>query len=240
MIEKQSLLILLQEEIQEEGRLVAGLTPEEKAAYGSFEHWSAKDLLAHIAAWKLLLGQNIAALADGKPPRQPLEDDRENEIIFRKNQAMDWVEVTANLDHANGLLVRQIQAMDEASLAATDSFPWSPGRPLWRSIVGTGYIHPILHLSEHALEKGDLDYASDLNIQMADSLSQINDSPDWQGMVKYNLACYFALTGQKQIAIETLKSALTLNPEMSEWSRQDTDLQSLHGDEAFEALYTSG
>jgi hypothetical protein len=56
-------------------------------------------------------------------------------------------------------------------------------------------------------------------------------------VVHYNLACYYALAGAAGQAIEALRDALKLHPDLSGWSREDTDLNSLHGNPDYEQLY---
>jgi hypothetical protein len=58
-------------------------------------------------------------------------------------------------------------------------------------------------------------------------------------VVRYNLACYLALAGEKNKAVELLGEALRLHPGLTEWSRQDTDLVSLHGLPGYERLYAN-
>jgi tetratricopeptide (TPR) repeat protein len=47
------------------------------------------------------------------------------------------------------------------------------------------------------------------------------------GVVQYNLACHYALAGETETAIKKLREALELNPELAEWSKEDSDLASI-------------
>ena len=53
----------------------------------------------------------------------------------------------------------------------------------------------------------------------------------------YNTACQHALSGQKATAIAELRQALKLNPGLTEWSKEDSDLVSLHEEADYQALY---
>ena len=44
----------------------------------------------------------------------------------------------------------------------------------------------------------------------------------------YNLACLFALTDQPEQALRYLKRAVTIDPQVKEWAKKDTDLGKLH------------
>jgi hypothetical protein len=54
--------------------------------------------------------------------------------------------------------------------------------------------------------------------------------------LRYNHACMHALDGDHQAALEALRDAIELNPEAREWAREDEDLSSLRGTEAFDGL----
>ena len=66
---------------------------------------------------------------------------------------------------------------------------------------------------------------------------QLDDDAAWQGTVRYNLACHYALAGRTEEAIARLGEALVLNPGLHEWSLQDTDLDSLRQEPGYLALY---
>jgi hypothetical protein len=52
----------------------------------------------------------------------------------------------------------------------------------------------------------------------------------------YNLACMYALDGDRDAALEALRDAIELNPEAREWAGEDEDLSSLRGSEEFDSL----
>jgi tetratricopeptide (TPR) repeat protein len=52
----------------------------------------------------------------------------------------------------------------------------------------------------------------------------------------YNLACYSALLGRKEEAMDYLKTALENDESLREWAREDSDLDSLRDDPGFEFL----
>jgi hypothetical protein len=52
-----------------------------------------------------------------------------------------------------------------------------------------------------------------------------------------DLACFYATTGQSDQALALLPKALRLQPDLVEWSREDSDLTSLHNLLAYQALY---
>ena len=133
----------------------------------------------------------------------------------------------------NERLVEQVEVRSESDLKAI----WHGERRYWQSIVGTGYTHPVMHLGQVYAELGDTEYATNLQEEAARELSGLDDSQRWQGVVRYNLACHYALVGEKGKAIAGLREALKLNPELTEWSKQDTDFASIRDDPGYKALY---
>ena len=57
-----------------------------------------------------------------------------------------------------------------------------------------------------------------------------------ESVVWYNLACSYALVGNKDASLEALGKALELGYHDLEWLRRDKDLEILRGDSRFEAM----
>jgi len=67
-------------------------------------------------------------------------------------------------------------------------------------------------------------------------LAQLDDSPAWRGVTRYNLACHHALSGQHERAIGELRKTLQLNPDLTEWSKEDPDFASIRERPDYQAL----
>ena len=67
----------------------------------------------------------------------------------------------------------------------------------------------------------------------------VADWPGQYGIARYNLACFYALTGQIDLALPELREALKLRPSLLEWSKQDPDLAVLRAEPMYQALYQS-
>ncbi len=55
--------------------------------------------------------------------------------------------------------------------------------------------------------------------------------------MKYNLACQYSLLGTTAEAIRELQEALTLNPGLTDWSKQDPDLDAIRDEPEYQAIY---
>ena len=130
---------------------------------------------------------------------------------------------------ASRQLVEQVEVRDEGELTSTETLPWQEDRPLWRLIVGNGYLHPLaIHLGPIYIERGE---------ETAKLARELDESENWQGLLQYNLTCHYALIGETERAIERLGEALKLNPGLTEWSKEDPDLVSIREKPACLALY---
>ena len=91
------------------------------------------------------------------------------------------------------------------------------------------YVDALIPLAEAYTRKGL--YQKGLEIDKRLSRLCKNDA-----VVHYNLACSFALVGEKEKAFLTLKRAIALGYRDFEHMRKDMDLKSLQGDPEFEKL----
>ncbi len=237
---KEKLVEILQRTREEEERFIAGVSDEERAAVGTLEAWAIKDTIAHLAEWRLRAGQRLAAARQGKtPPTFEGEIADLNAAIFEQYREQSWVEVTGALERAHQEMVAHVEALSEEDLVDTERFPWQEGRPLWRTVAGNGCMHPVLHLVELYLKRGERDHAVEVQEEMTLLLAALDDSATWQGITTYNLACVYALAGEKERAIEKVGDALHLNPDLAEWSKEDPDLASIREEPGYQALYVS-
>jgi hypothetical protein len=237
---REKLVEILQRTREEEERFIAGLSDEERAAVGTPEAWAIKDTIAHLAEWQLRVGQRLAAARQGEsPPTFEGDIDDLNAAVFEQYRYQSWDEVVRALERAHQDMVAHILALSQEDLVDTERFLWQEGRPLWRTVAGNGCIHPVLHLVDLCLKRGERDHAVELQEEMTPLLMALDDSATWQSIATYNLACVYALAGEKGRAIDKVGDALRLNPDLTEWSKEDPDLASIHEEPGYQALYAS-
>lgn len=234
---KSRLIDLLSYTYAQEQDFAASLSADQRTTIGSPERWAAKDNLAHCAAWQKNLAENLAAATSGGPYQHFEEITRRNEQIFIEHQADAIEDILDNLKKAYEALTGQTRQLSEKKLASNEVLPWQRGRPLWRIIAGNGALHPLSHLATWYSMNGQGKKGLSLYEAAQPGLAELSSEPGWQGMLIYDLACFCALAGEKRRALEALKAALQLAPEFSEWSRQDSDLDSLREETEYKALY---
>jgi hypothetical protein len=234
---KEKVLDLIEHTYQEKHAFMQSLTDAQRALVGTSQQWSAKDILAHVVVWQERVIDNHQAALRGVTP--PTYDDfnHENELIFQAHRDDSWDDMRHKVENVHHKQVAWLQAMTEDDLTNPACFPWLNNRPLWGRVIGNSVIHPLLHFAEFYANHGQRDYATQLQESLVAPLLALSDSPAWRASTLYNLACYYSLAGLKDKAIAQLAEALPLDPNLIEWSKQDTDLNALRDDPAYQALY---
>jgi tetratricopeptide (TPR) repeat protein len=233
---KRELTELLQKGYQVEKEFIATLSDLERNAAGTFEYWTAKDCIAHNAYWREHHAEDVLAVLAGKTPIHT-DGDQINDEVYSRYKDQSWEDVDTLVDAGMKRMGEAIASLGEDDLQRHDFYPWEQGRALWREIVGNIYTHPVIHLSEWHIKRGYPARAAEMYQEMTGELTSLDDSPDWQGIIRYNNACSLSLLGDKETAINELREALKLNPGLTEWSRQDTDFEPIRGEAGYKALY---
>jgi len=233
---KPKLVALLKRGIEEQRAFIAGLSDVQRAEVGTSHKWSAKDNLAHIAFWQKLHVQEFQMLKRGETlPKLP-DDNEQNELIFQAHHDQTWPDVIAATESASADLLALLEGYIEADLTTSNQLPPPRISPARRYFLENGYSHPIFHYADYYLEHGEIARATALQQELAKGTASLGDD-DSCGIADYNLACFYAKTGQKDLALGLLPGALKLAPRLLEWSKEDSDLLSLHGETAYQALY---
>jgi hypothetical protein len=214
------------------------LTPAERQAAGTFEHWSIKDELAHCAFWQKRMADNLALIAAGQSAIQSTEEEEDNQKVFAayKDDSMEQVLDFYGLSYQ--ALAGQVSPLSEADLATLAYLPWQTNRTLWNSIVGSAVLHPLSHLTNYLAKTGRVHESVALVELITPTLKELSPDQGWQDTLTYNLACIYAVGGRKEQALSILKEVLPRSQSLSDWSRQDTDLDGLRDDPEFQALYS--
>jgi len=236
---KRALLALLERGRREEHAVWDLFTEAEKAASGTFEHWGLKDLVAHISEWKDRDASRLDPANQDMTSEEPTDFDQANTGIFEAHRHKSWLQVVDFEARAFSHLVSSVKALSEVVLLDPQAYAWTEGRtPCWIAAF-TGYSHPQDHLSRFLVERGDLETAETIQLRIVDVMGSVDDSPRAKGANLYNLACFYALNGMADGAIHNLSLSFPLRPDLVDWSKKDSDLDSLRGMPAFQALYGS-
>jgi hypothetical protein len=233
---KAQIIQLAEQVQQEEIKFIDTLSDEEKNQIGKVDDWSVKDMLVHISVWKGIMAERL----DGGDSFEGIKVDPDfentNVEIYEKYSNASWPEVEQLVRSCHNAMAAGIERLEEADLGSTDRYPWQDDQVLWQRIYGTEIIHPALHISEKYIRRGEVEPARELIESVSEKALELSDEDAWKGAQHYNIACYQALAGEREAALEKLKTAFPLRPELVHWSQEDTDLESLWGDKEFQAL----
>lgn len=232
---KEQLLEILETVRDREVEFIAGLTEDEKANEGTFEKWSAKDVLGHTSYWENLRSERSLAWLRGEEldPVPPYE--QANASVYQQFSEKSWEEVESFAEQAHTSMLEALRSMDEETLAGPSE--GSQERKMWDVLIGSAYTHKLLHLAEYYEDQGRQDESAEIWSEWAELVSPLDDGPEWQGNVHYNAACGLSLTGDLDGALEELRAALELRPSLKAWSRLDSDLAALHDTPEYKELF---
>jgi hypothetical protein len=104
----------------EEGALVAQLSPQEREQVGKVNDWSAKDMIVHLAGWKLRMADQLAALGRGEGRADVDEIDAENALIWSEYYDRSWEEVLQASSLGQRRLIDGLQALSLNDLHDAD------------------------------------------------------------------------------------------------------------------------
>ncbi len=233
---KDKLGKLLADVRAEEQALWDSLRDEERIAAGEIDRWAPKDHLAHATFWTERLITQLQAATGGEPPESIEDYQKTNDEVFEANKNRNWEDVLAWATDVNRQLHTAFDAVSEEMLQGIPGPEGTGGLPLWQNVAFTGGYHPMHHIADIFLERGDFQSAQSVQERVAEGLAALDDSDAWQGRTLYNLACFYALHDKPQRALTLLETAMKLSPNLIEWSKQDGDLDSLRELPEFQAL----
>jgi hypothetical protein len=233
---KSKLLDLLRMAYEEETNFNATLNDEERSVSGAADNWAIKDVIVHSSVWKVIMSERFIASMSGSTPLTYDDFDAENEKIYQSHREDSWESVVKFQEGAYHQLVEQVELASEDDLVDPDRFAWLKGNSLLKRTFHNGYFHPLYHLALFSIERGEGERGSQIMDDVTRNSLTLDESAPWQGQALYNLACFYALSGEKDKSLENLSQAFSLRPDMVEYSKEDADLESLWDEPGFLAL----
>lgn len=182
--------------------------------------WSAKDLQAHLAAWRRRQADRLTARREGRPFPEGSADeiDSLNAGFHAERADWSWERVVDDAEATTEALVGAVTAADAATLAD----PRAVG-----SILGNGPEHSLEHLGAIAARTG----AEERITTLADELEALVADADLPvspaAFARYNLACLHAKAGRLDRARALLRLALPAEAELRAHAPTDDDLLAL-------------
>ena len=233
--EKQIILDLVKNTYSDLMDLVASLSPQEKTAQGSLKLWSAKDMVAHLNFWERhFINQLDKMVKDEKIPMAGDYLDQVNDGVLYEHMDQTLKDALSEYKQIHVELLSKYEVFTAEDLSDPKKFTWLEGRPMSDRILGNSVWHPQSHIADFFVKRSMLEKATQMQESLTDKLKGF---PTWGPTAAYNLACFYALNGMAEKAIPFLKKAFKQRPDLMDWSKQDSDLNSLRELPEFKALY---
>jgi tetratricopeptide (TPR) repeat protein len=235
------LLALLARGQADQDTLAQRLSPDERAARGELHAWSAKDHVAHNNFWRQDAVRRLRAALDGSEPPDTERDENQtlaiNDRVFQEQRETLWEELVAETARLRAETVGLIKRLTASDLTGRDRYQWQRGGSLGGLIFVNWYDHPAEHWADAYLSRGEVDRALELRQAVAATVEELfaRDPTMYSHMV-YKLGGMYARNARSEQAISAIREALTVNPSLIEWARQDPDLEALRALSVFQAI----
>jgi hypothetical protein len=236
MTSKDQLTSIIEATIQEFRELERLLPPERLEQKGTLKKWAVRDDVLHCAFYVQQFADRLAW------PRDHAKVDGSdyltvNDDVWASHQSESWAETLKMLEDACCAVIAGLQPLSEEELNNNETFTWLGGRSVADYVPGLVFTHGLMHIQYTFVREGMAEAAiknADKAYKMAEAL---DSSEGGQGRNLYNKACSYALAGHKAEAIPMVVKAVKLAPDLLEWSKQDSDLESLRDDPQFMTIY---
>ena len=225
---RSSVIALLAYARDQEESFLRDLTAAERDLVGGPDHPAAKVLLAHITEFKRQQVQKVAAAASGESPPRLEAVEPSDPVEYARLALRYWQQVEIEAARVFSALAAEVERLSDEELRDPHRFPWLNGRPLCRQVLGRGLWHPLTHLSDYDLARGEKARPArrhEMLAALVDRLAFVPVSGD--GMSCYNLACAFAEAGEHDKALALVEAAIRTDPKYADYARDDPDLAPL-------------
>jgi len=220
----------LEAEREMEREFVAEVRKSEKQPKG----WPAALILFHISMWRERLRNALTDVRDGRPyPPPPQNIDEVNDAEVASGLGVSLADISERSDTLLTSLIALSEQLGERP------FKWFTASNTTEALLRNSYIHPRNHIVDYLKENGDDAGAYRLVEEAVSEMRDVSAPPLALGAVLYNLAGVRATQGRLDEAIELLKEALPMRPDMKAGASRDSDLAPLRDDARFKEMVSS-
>jgi len=202
--------------------IFGALSPDQREAPLTIGEWSAKDVLAHLAAWRAVEARQLERRIRGESgwdpgdPGPEVPVDEANEMLHAKYASWSWNDVVREADASVEALVAAIGRSGTTALGEREGIVVGIGT--------SGSNHAMGHLIDAAQLAGARPRFDALARAFEEIVTRGHVAPRDSGVILYNLACYQALAGETDDARRLLRTAFTHHPELMRSAEEDPDL----------------
>ena len=209
-----------------------GVRPE----HGDAERWAAAPLVAHNTEFKRQQVHRLEAVLGGTTPRSFAEIDHRSAGYYEACASKPVADVAAESREVTAALLAHLRAVADEDLLDPSRHSWLNGRQLALQLVVRGFWHPLGHLGDYHVDRGRADAAYALHRAAIAEAERPGVPETVRGMAYYSLGCAQARAGAAAGALDTLRLAVSLNPDLHAKLARDHDLDALRTAGTLEAI----
>jgi hypothetical protein len=181
--------------------------------------------------WRERMRNVLASMSEGKDyERQPPNTDEFNDAELVRGIGTPLADAASRADH---LLTELIDLYDKVGEQPVE---WGISKNTTEAVLRNSYTHPRVHIYEYLVENGVTEAARQLFEDAVPDMRAAHAPPLVMGTVLYNLATVRAQEGKKDDAIELLREAIPMRPDLKKLALDDADMGDLREDPRFQEL----
>ena len=185
----------------------------------------------HVGMWRERFRDALQNVKDGKDYHRPPASANElNDAELPTGIGTPLADAASRADHLLGEIMDLYESVGERP------FEWFVARTTTEAVLRNNYMHPRLHMFEYYKENSLAEKGSRLFEDAMDEMKSAEAPPVIMGAVLYNLATVRTKDGKQDEALELLKEALPMRPDLAKAASTDSDLEALRDDPRFQEL----
>lgn len=231
---KPALLALLRRVREEELRAVAG-ERDADAANGTSARWTTRELVTRIAVGKRRPLAIHAIMAGGILPRAS-DVDAALDSVAAEYAQLAWPELQTEAERVHAAVVALVETLSEAELTAPQRYADHEHVPVCEQVLFNAVWRPCSYLTQFYGERSELAEAARMHETLVEAVRRLGGPPAVLASSIYSLACLYAASSQPSRALELLREAVRLKPDLAGWAKGDADFESLRDDPDFHAV----
>ncbi|HMN13094.1 MAG TPA: hypothetical protein PKD55_12290 [Bellilinea sp.] len=230
-----SLLDIAKKVHHEELTFLNHLSPAEQNARGSLQKWAPKDELNHLNYWKRRAIERLSYFSRGMPaPAYPgyLECNDSNFNEYKDTSLPFILRESDNILKSLAAVMERFapeEVIEKGKLTPKDA-----NASLLSFILDNFVSHPLNHIALQYHVRGETEKGNGLMNQALEHYARFSDDAYVQAMGNYYATDYFVNSGQNSSAIELLRQAIVLYPDIK--AELADSYPSLNEDPAFQDL----
>jgi hypothetical protein len=144
---KEELLQAIHASRHELEKKFSKLTPSQMAWPGSMDHWSVKDILAHLVDWEQRLILWYQAGLRGENPETPAPGmtwrdlPKLNQQGYERHKDQPLDQVLEEFENSYRQVLSLVESMSEEEIFTEDVYAWTGNSPLLTWIAANTYKH---------------------------------------------------------------------------------------------------